>query len=290
MREKLSKTMEERGYDVISFADGASLLSYVRARTPACIFVEARATDRSGLDLLKKLRAENCGAPVFVTSATGAISMAVDAVRNGAFDFIVKPFCSREVARRVEAAIDEYCEPASNDNVAGISLHVPGGQPLTEPRTRGAGADSRRRDQQGNRAAVGLERADRRGLSGQHHAQGRRQERGRAAPPCLQPGPASLNHGCELTRSSRSPASFRRGPAAHKPYGNPNRTGSFVAASHHQGWWDFRVAVLRTAQGGKPMRLIANASCHDQPGRGRGTCHRPGRGPPTWTPVRRSMP
>ena len=46
MREKLSKTMEERGYDVISFADGASLLSYVRARTPACIFVEARATAR----------------------------------------------------------------------------------------------------------------------------------------------------------------------------------------------------------------------------------------------------
>ena len=132
MREKLSKTMEERGYDVISFADGASLLSYVRARTPACIFVEARATDRSGLDLLKKLRAENCAAPVFVTSATGAISMAVDAVRNGAFDFIVKPFCSREVARRIEAAIDEYCEPASNDNVAGISLHVPGGQPLTD--------------------------------------------------------------------------------------------------------------------------------------------------------------
>ena len=131
MREKLSKTMQERGYDVISFADGASLLSYVRARTPACIFVEARATDRSGLDLLKKLRAENCGAPVFVTSATGAISMAVDAVRNGAFDFIVKPFCSREVARRVEAAIDEYCEPASNDNVAGMSLYVPGGPPLT---------------------------------------------------------------------------------------------------------------------------------------------------------------
>ena len=131
MREKLSKAMEERGYDVISFADGASLLSYVRARTPACIFVEARASDRSGLDLLKKLRDENCAAPVFVTSATGAISMAVDAVRNGAFDFIVKPFCSGEVARRVEAAIDEYSGPASNDNISGISLYVPGGEPLT---------------------------------------------------------------------------------------------------------------------------------------------------------------
>ena len=131
MREKLSKTMQERGYDVISFADGASLLSYVKARTPACIFLEAHASDRSGFDLLKKLRAENCPAPVFVTSATGAISMAVDAVRNGAFDFIVKPFCSREVARRVEAAIDEYSEPSGNDDASDMSLYVPGGPSLT---------------------------------------------------------------------------------------------------------------------------------------------------------------
>src|SRR5438046_7303640 len=47
MREKLSKTMQERGYDVISFADGAALLSHVRARTPACIFLEAHASDQS---------------------------------------------------------------------------------------------------------------------------------------------------------------------------------------------------------------------------------------------------
>ena len=131
MREKLSKTMQERGYDVISFADGTALLSHVRARTPACIFLEAHASDRSGLDLLKKLRAENCPAPVFVTSATGAISMAVDAVRNGAFDFIVKPFCSREVAHRVEAAIDEFSEPTSNDGDRDMSLYVPGGPSLT---------------------------------------------------------------------------------------------------------------------------------------------------------------
>jgi FixJ family two-component response regulator len=131
MREKLSKTMQERGYEVISFADGTSLLSYVKARTPACIFLEAHASDQSGLDLLKKLRAENCPAPVFVTSATGAISMAVDAVRNGAFDFIVKPFCSREVARRVEAAIDEFSEPSGNDGASDMSLYVPGGPPLT---------------------------------------------------------------------------------------------------------------------------------------------------------------
>ncbi len=188
MRENLSKTMQERGYDVISFADGASLLSYVKARTPACIFLETHASDRSGLDLLKKLRAENCPAPVFVTSATGAISMAVDAVRNGAFDFIVKPFCSREVAapgrggdRRIFRAVGQRWRPR---HVA-LCTRRPVPDP---PRARSAGANSRWRDQQGNRAVHGPERANHRGLSGQHHAQGRRPECGRTAPPRVRPG------------------------------------------------------------------------------------------------------
>ncbi|MBA2398545.1 MAG: response regulator transcription factor [Bradyrhizobium sp.] len=131
MRETLARTLEQRGYDVISFADGASLLAHAKAHMPLCIFLEVGTTDRSGIDLLKRLRAENCPAPVFVTSATGAISMAVDAVRNGAFDFIVKPFCEREIARRVEAAIDEYSRPAVSGHAADASLFIPGGQPLT---------------------------------------------------------------------------------------------------------------------------------------------------------------
>jgi two-component system response regulator FixJ len=131
MRETLSKTLKQSGYDVISFADGAALSAHAKARMPLCIFLEVGASERSGIDLLKKLRAENCPAPIFVTSATGAISMAVDAIRNGAFDFVVKPFCSKEIARRVEAAIDEYSKPAASDRVSDASLFIPGSQPLT---------------------------------------------------------------------------------------------------------------------------------------------------------------
>ena len=131
MRETLTRTLGQRGYDVISFADGAALSAHAKARMPLCIFIEVGMSDRSGIELLKRLRAENCPAPVFVTSATGAISMAVDAVRNGAFDFIVKPFCEKEIARRVEAAIDEYSKPATDERVSEASLFIPGSQPLT---------------------------------------------------------------------------------------------------------------------------------------------------------------
>lgn len=130
-REALSNGLQEKGYDVISFADGAALLSYARTRTPACVFIEVDAADRSGLEVLKKLRSENCLAPIFVTSANGGIPLAVDAIRSGAFDFIVKPVRISEVVDRLEEAIGAYSEWASPDNVSRLSLYIPGCAPLT---------------------------------------------------------------------------------------------------------------------------------------------------------------
>ena len=123
-REMLSSTLENNGYDVISFADGPSLLSYAKSRTPVCIFLEVGKSDRSGLELLGKLRAENCPAPIFVTSAHGAVPMAVDAIRSGAFDFIVKPFSGGEIVRRIDAAIGEFSRPASCEPLTGREREV----------------------------------------------------------------------------------------------------------------------------------------------------------------------
>lgn len=130
-REALSKGLEEKGYDVISFVDGAALLSYARTRTPAGVFIEVDTHDRSGFDVLKKLRSDNCPAPIFVTSAHGAIPLAVDAIRSGAFDFIVKPVRIGEVVERFEEAIAERSESAPTRDVSGISLSVPGTEPLS---------------------------------------------------------------------------------------------------------------------------------------------------------------
>jgi len=130
-REALSNGLQQKGYDVISFADGAALLSYARTRTPAGVFIEVDAVDRSGFEVLKKLRSENCPAPIFVTSTDRAIPLAVDAIRGGAFDFIVKPIRISEVVDRFEQAVAERSEPASTDDLSKVSLYVPGCEPLT---------------------------------------------------------------------------------------------------------------------------------------------------------------
>lgn len=112
-REQLSSALQQSAYSVICFADGASLLSEAKARMPACVLLEM-PPDRSALDVLKRLREENCMAPVLVTSANGSIAMAVDAIKNGAADFIEKPFRTYDVVGRIDAAIDESAQPDSS--------------------------------------------------------------------------------------------------------------------------------------------------------------------------------
>ncbi|MBR0717625.1 response regulator transcription factor [Bradyrhizobium liaoningense] len=126
-REQLSTALQQKAYEVICFADGASLLSEARLRMPACVLLEVQASDHSGLDVLKQLREDNCMAPILMTSANGSIAMAVDAIRSGAFDFIEKPFQSHDIVDRIDAAIDEFAQPDS-----GRQRWLAGCEPLTE--------------------------------------------------------------------------------------------------------------------------------------------------------------
>lgn len=124
-REQLSAALEQSAYDVICFADGASLLSEAKARMPACVLLEM-PPDRSALAVLRRLREDNCMAPVLVTSANGNIGMAVDAIKNGAVDFIEKPFRAHDIVGRIDAAIDEFAQPG-----ASRQRWLPGCEPLT---------------------------------------------------------------------------------------------------------------------------------------------------------------
>ena len=129
-RETLTAALERAGYQTICFADGAALLSQMRTRIPVAVILEVRMPDRDGLDILKKLRDETCPAPVFVTSADGDIATAVEAIRNGAHDFIEKPISGNDIVERIETGIEELSQTAA-DGLPDISLHLPGCEPFT---------------------------------------------------------------------------------------------------------------------------------------------------------------
>lgn len=131
-RETLSMILQKEGYDVICFADGAALLSLAKARIPVCIFLEVTIPGKAGIDTLKRLRAQNHQVPVFAVSGRADIPTAVDAIRNGAVDFIEKPFLGIEIVERVNEAVG--IRPPSPDEETSSrirALSLPGCPALT---------------------------------------------------------------------------------------------------------------------------------------------------------------
>jgi two-component system, LuxR family, response regulator FixJ len=105
VRGALSAVFSRSGFDVTSLADGESFLTAARHRVPACILLDVYMPGRSGLEILRDLNADEYDAPILIMSGRGDIPMAVETIRNGALDFIEKPFDPDTVVGRVEDAI-----------------------------------------------------------------------------------------------------------------------------------------------------------------------------------------
>jgi FixJ family two-component response regulator len=132
VRETLSIVLSAAGYQSICFADGDALLAVARTRCPACILLDVHIPGRSGLDILEELHAEDYPAPIFMISGKGDIAMAVNAIKNGALDFIEKPFRGSEIVTRVEEAIEAFTRRRAQGLAPKVpSLNFPGREPLT---------------------------------------------------------------------------------------------------------------------------------------------------------------
>lgn len=132
VRETLSIVLSTGGYKVICFADGAALLAMARNRTPSCILLDVHIPGKSGLDILKELHGEDYPAPIFIISGQGDIAMAVTAIKNGALDFIEKPFKGNELVARLEEAIEAYARRRAESISSKVgTFHFSGREPLT---------------------------------------------------------------------------------------------------------------------------------------------------------------
>lgn len=106
VRDALSVLFNMEGYVVETFSDGDTFVQSASKSVPACVMLDVHMPGRSGIEILKALNAEHYPAPIFIISGQGDIPMAVEAIRNGAFDFIEKPFSAETVLERVKEAVN----------------------------------------------------------------------------------------------------------------------------------------------------------------------------------------
>ena len=105
MRKGLRFLLESTGYDVETLDSAQAFLDFYRPSMRGCVLLDVRMPGMSGLELQKHLRSENIAIPVIIVTAHANVPMAVDAMQNGAFDFIEKPFEGSVLLGRVRQAI-----------------------------------------------------------------------------------------------------------------------------------------------------------------------------------------
>ncbi len=127
----LSVVLSREGYQVTGFGEGASFLAAAKTRTPTCIILDVHMPGQSGLDILKELKAQEYPAPIFIISGVGDIPMAVEAIKNGALDFIEKPFDASTVVTRVREAVEAFARRAQRGGPDVLSRSFPGQELLT---------------------------------------------------------------------------------------------------------------------------------------------------------------
>jgi two-component system nitrogen regulation response regulator GlnG len=107
----LSKLAEGLGHSAATAASAEQGLDAVRRRRPDVILLDVRLPGMDGLTAMEHFCRATGGAPIIVMTAYGELSTAVQAVRNGAFDYLTKPFDLDVAQRAIERALQHIQRP-----------------------------------------------------------------------------------------------------------------------------------------------------------------------------------
>lgn len=92
MRMILEKMLKEAGYEVCEASNGIEMLQKYDTESPDLVLLDITMPELNGIQALKLLKQKNPKAKVIMCSAMGQEAMVLEALQQGAYDFIVKPF------------------------------------------------------------------------------------------------------------------------------------------------------------------------------------------------------
>lgn len=108
MLAMLKQTLEGEGYQVIPATDGAEGIKRLADERIGLVLTDLKLPKKDGFEVLKAAKADNPLLPVIVMTAFGTIETAVKAVKEGAYDFLTKPFDTDHLLVLIKRALDSY--------------------------------------------------------------------------------------------------------------------------------------------------------------------------------------
>ena len=108
LRKTLAEILRSKGYEMFEAGDGSEALVLLETLTPDLVFTDWRMPKAGGEEVLRHMQNDPrlAAIPVIVITAFGSSHNAIEAVRLGAYDFVMKPFDLEEISLTVERALE----------------------------------------------------------------------------------------------------------------------------------------------------------------------------------------
>jgi len=105
VRTALTRSLEKRGYSIHTFDSAGAFLENYSSGHAACLVLDVRMPGMNGLELQEKLVDIHPSLPIIFVTGHGDIPMSVRAMKNGAFEFLEKPYSVDALQEHIEQAL-----------------------------------------------------------------------------------------------------------------------------------------------------------------------------------------
>jgi FixJ family two-component response regulator len=105
LRDALRRLLKASGLGAVSFESAEDLLNSGQLQEISCLIADVRMPGLSGLELQARLKAEQCPVPIIFITAHGDAKMRIQAMRDGAVEFLTKPFDNAVLLEMVHDAV-----------------------------------------------------------------------------------------------------------------------------------------------------------------------------------------
>lgn len=106
IRRSAGFMLRTSGFDVKTHESGVAFLREAKTAEPGCILLDIRMPEMDGLEVQRELNTRGVAMPVIVLTGHGDISIAVQAMKNGAVDFLEKPFEKAHLLEAIDRAFE----------------------------------------------------------------------------------------------------------------------------------------------------------------------------------------
>ncbi|MDR2038651.1 MAG: sigma-54 dependent transcriptional regulator [Bacteroidales bacterium] len=106
IRKVMSLLLKDEGYEVRMVENGSAAIAAAEQFDPDLILLDQQMPDMTGIEVLEKIKSTRPDQVVIIVTAHGSISLAVNAIKGGAYDFIEKPFDNDKLLLTVQRAFE----------------------------------------------------------------------------------------------------------------------------------------------------------------------------------------